>query len=175
MARLVLSDASPLIGLARVDGVSWLRDLFGVVVLTSDVEKELRGRGDLEPAIDKAINDGWLRRLGDSFHDKEAAPSADILIQPPHLGDGEWSTIVAAMNHKGPNLLLLDDRLARREAAAQGFQIAGTAAVIVLASRRNLVDSPRSVFERLLQSGFRMSPRVVREALAAVNCCREQK
>ena len=31
MARLVLADASPLIGLARVDGLRWLPPLFGTV------------------------------------------------------------------------------------------------------------------------------------------------
>lgn len=37
MARLVLTDASPLIGLARVQGLTWLADLFGEVVMPMEV------------------------------------------------------------------------------------------------------------------------------------------
>jgi predicted nucleic acid-binding protein len=145
--------------------VSWLHALFGVVVLTSEVERELWAGGVLERAIERALDEGWLRRF-DGFSEVTGGRSdADLPVRPPHLGDGEWSTIVAGLYHKGPTLLVLDDRLARREARAHGLEMAGTAAVIVAAARRNLVDSPQLVFDRLLQSGFRLSPRVIREAL----------
>ena len=41
MARLVLTDASPLIGLARVDGLNWLGALFGVVWMPVEVRREV--------------------------------------------------------------------------------------------------------------------------------------
>ncbi len=165
MARLVLSDASPLVGLARVDGVPWLRALFGVVSVTRQVEKELGGRATLEPAIAEAMNESWLRVLDRPVHDREAPGGPADGVRPPHLGDGEWSTILAAKNHDGPTLILLDDRLARREAGVMGLQVAGTAAIIVMANRRGLVASLPAVFERLLQSDFRISPQVIRSAL----------
>ncbi len=40
MARLVLADAGPLIGLARVDGLCWLQPLFGTVWMPSEVKTE---------------------------------------------------------------------------------------------------------------------------------------
>jgi predicted nucleic acid-binding protein len=172
MARLVLSDASPLVGLARVDGVPWLRALFAVVSVTRQVEMELGGRATLEPAIAEAMNEGWLRVADRPVHDGEASGGPADGVRPPHLGDGEWSTILAAKNHHGPALILLDDRLARREAGVMGLQVAGTAAVIVMANRRGLVASPSAVFERLLQSDFRISPRVIRSALEA---CEEEE
>jgi predicted nucleic acid-binding protein len=149
--------------------VSWLRALFGVVVVTSEVERELWAGGVLERTIERALEEGWLRRFDDCSELKGGRSVADLPVRPPHLGDGEWSTIVAGIDHKGPALLVLDDRLARREARAHGLEIAGTAAVIVAASRRNMVDSPKLVFDRLLQSGFRLSPRIIREALATVH------
>ena len=41
MACLVLADASPLIGLARVDGLRWLPPLFGTVWLPTEVHAEV--------------------------------------------------------------------------------------------------------------------------------------
>ncbi|WP_256363649.1 hypothetical protein [Thiohalocapsa sp. ML1] len=41
MARLVLTDASPVIGLARVDGLGWLGPLFGAVWMPPEVRAEV--------------------------------------------------------------------------------------------------------------------------------------
>jgi len=141
--------------------------LFEVVSVTRQVEMELGGQATLEPAIAEAMNDGWLRVLDRPVHDREASGCPADGVRPPHLGNGEWSTILAAKNHDGPALILLEDRLARREAGAMGLQVAGTAAVIIMANRRGLVASPATVFERLLQSDFRISPQVIRSALEA--------
>ena len=156
MALVVLSDASPLVGLSRIGGVDWLRELFGTVELTSAVRQEVE-RGHVEPAIAAALDEGWLRtRPGELLGDR-----------PSHLGLGEWSTIVAAREHTGPALVLLDDRLARREARAAGLNVAGTAAIVGLARRRGLIESARDVFELLLQSDFRIAPEVVLAVLEA--------
>jgi hypothetical protein len=40
MARLVLTDVSPLIGLARIDGLVWLGELFGVVWMPPEVRRD---------------------------------------------------------------------------------------------------------------------------------------
>jgi predicted nucleic acid-binding protein len=158
VARLVLSDTSPIIGLARVGGLRWLASLFGSMTVTPAVKEELDATDTLEPAIARALEQGWLAvRTGE--------PSGPR--RPPHLGDGEWSTLLAARAHSGPVLVLVDDRLARRECAAAGITVAGTAAVIAMAARRRLVPSARAVFEDLLRTGFRLAPGVIRAALDA--------
>lgn len=159
MARLILTDASPLIGLDRVEGLGWLRSLFGTVEMTRSVVLEVTGERGPEGGIVAAIDAGWLIARE---HDPEGP------ARPPHLGDGEWSTILAARECPGPCLALIDDRLARREARAAGVQLAGTAAVIGMARARGLIPSAREVFERLLQSDFRISPGVIRGVLERV-------
>ena len=129
MARLVLTDASPLVGLSRVGGVVWLEELFGSVEMTRAVRAELEKSG-LEPGISAGIDQGWLRTR---------ASDPTLAERPPHLGEEEWSTIVAGREHAGPVLLLLDDRLARREARTAGLSFAGTAG-----SGRERAHSPLS-------------------------------
>ena len=154
-AVLVLTDASPLVGLSRVGGVDWLRELFGTVAMTRTVRSEIEG-GGLEPQIVAVLDQGWLRTNPDH---------PELGERPSHLGSGEWSTIVAAREHRGPVLVLLDDRLARREALAAGLTIAGAAAIVGLARRQGIVESARDTFEQLLHSDFRMAPDVVRAVL----------
>lgn len=159
MARLVLTDASPLIGLARVDGIDWLRRLFGRVEMTAAVFRELAPAAGPEPVIARAVDQGWpVRRAQDL-----GGPP-----RPPHLGPGEWSTLVAARQREGQVLVLMDDRLARRETRARGLTVAGTAAVVGMARARGLIPSARNVFEALLQSDFRISREVIREVLERV-------
>jgi predicted nucleic acid-binding protein len=156
MARLVLTDASPLIGLSRVDGVAWLRALFGEVETTHTVFVELSAGSGPEAAIAEAIDAGWLT--------VSTRPSS--ASEPPqHLGPGEWSCIEAALEHNDRTLLLVDDRLARQEARRRGIRVAGTASLVGLAQRRGLIESAYDVFERLLQSDFRIAPSVVRAVL----------
>lgn len=156
MARLVLTDSSPLVGLSRVGGVGWLRELFGSVEMTPSVRRELGEGGAMEQAILDAMDQGWILTRPHDPHGPE---------RPPHLGDGEWTTILAAREHDGPALVLLDDLLAQREAKARGVSVAGTAAVVGLAQRRGVIDSAREVFEGLLRSDFRIAPEVIRAVL----------
>lgn len=62
MARMVVIDSSPLIGLAMVDGLPWLPELFDVVFLPESVKQEVLP-GKAAPgktAIAHAIASGWL-------------------------------------------------------------------------------------------------------------------
>ena len=62
MARIVVIDASPLIGLAMVNGLKWLPDIFGTVFMPETVKQEVlpdkAARG--EEAIAHAISAGRL-------------------------------------------------------------------------------------------------------------------
>lgn len=62
MARKVVIDSSPLIGLALVGGLDWLPTLFGLVFLPETVKQEVLPGKDAsgENAIAQAIDEGWV-------------------------------------------------------------------------------------------------------------------
>jgi predicted nucleic acid-binding protein len=151
MARLVLTDASPLIGLTRVDGPPWLGALFGVVWMPPEVRREVlpdRGHPDAG-AILAAQTADWLRETG-------PAP-----VEPPlpDLDEGEAACIRIALANAGPSQLLMH---------ARGLRVADTAAIIGLAEQRGLIASARGVFVRLHASDFRISAQVIATVLARV-------
>lgn len=61
--RLVVADASPLIGLAAAEGFELLRRLFGQITVTTHVRDEVLAGGELPGASELAgaIRDGWLK------------------------------------------------------------------------------------------------------------------
>lgn len=63
--KLIVSDASPLISLAKVGRLSLLRALFEKVVIEEEVKREAIDRGKEEGApdaliIENAIKEGWI-------------------------------------------------------------------------------------------------------------------
>jgi predicted nucleic acid-binding protein len=63
--KIVLADASPLIGLARVGGLLWLRKLYQTISITKAVRHEATGARELPGAvaISAALKQGWIREL----------------------------------------------------------------------------------------------------------------
>ena len=157
MAAIVIADASPLIALARVGGLSWLQQLFTEVMVTDAVLAEvLTGRyPDTEAPIRQARTAGWLQAV--------AIASTEPAL--PDLDEGEASSIRWALSRNGPALLLIDERSGRAVAQELGLSVAGTAAVIGLARQRGLIPSARQVFAALHASDFRIAPAVIQAVL----------
>ena len=157
MAAIVIADASPLIALARVNGLDWLQHLFTEVMLTDVVLAEvLTGRYPAtEVPIRQALAAGWLKTV--------AIPTSDPAL--PDLDEGEASSIRLALSCNGPALLLIDERSGRAVAQDLGLSVAGTAAVIGMARQRGLITSARQVFAALHASDFRIAPAVIQSVL----------
>jgi predicted nucleic acid-binding protein len=160
VVAIVIADASHLIGLARrVSGVSWLKDLFGVVLIPSVVADEvLTGHfPDQEALIQAAIEAGWLRL------------AVNIGTGPalPDLDEGEAASIRLALSFGPANstLLLIDERAGRATATEFGLTVAGTAAAIGMARQQGLITSARAVFAKLHASDFRISVPVIETVL----------
>lgn len=159
MAGNVLTDASPLIVLSRVGGLSWLPALFGRVHVPLPVRREVL------PDRNKAGED----QLRAAFTSKAFVMLKRDWKSPPFpfLGEGEAACIRAALHLRGQSLLLMDDRAGRATAVEHGLRVAGTAAIVAMAKRRKLIASATAVFEKLLQLEFRLSANVIRAALEA--------
>ena len=157
MAAIVIADASPLIALARVGGLSWLQQLFTEAMVTEVVLAEvLTGRyPDTETPIRQALAAGWLQTVAIATTDPEL----------PDLDEGEASSIRLALSRNGPALLLIDERSGRAVAQELGLRVAGTAAVIGLARQRGLIPSARQLFAPLHASDFRIAPAVIQAVL----------
>ena len=151
-------DASPLIGLAGVGGLIWLPKLYGAAYITQAVRDEvLPGRGlPGESDIRSALRRKHLRVL----RRKPTEPEF------PDLDGGEASTLRAAIGHGEGALIVIDDLAARQAAGALKLAFTGTVGVILDAKRAGLIDAVRPVFERLAQTDFRLSSRIVEEILA---------
>ncbi len=161
MARIVVIDSSPLIGLAIVDGLQWLPKLFDAVFLPESVKQEvLPGKAArCEEAIAQALAAGWI-----TVWPKPIESRLEI-----DLDMGETDCINLGLSHTDDVLLIMDEHAGRAVAKEKGLRVVGTAAIIGLAKKQGLIASAREVFGVLHSSDFRISAAVINQVLVSVN------
>jgi predicted nucleic acid-binding protein len=155
--KVVLADASPLIGLARIGRLGWLRKLYGPVFVTRAVRAEISVRGQPgAEALRDALRGRWIRQV-------RSEPKQPKFVR---LDVGEASLLRAAVALGDRALVLLDDAAARREARRLGIAFVGTAGVIVEARRAGLIEKASPEFARLTAEGFHLGEALVQAILA---------
>jgi predicted nucleic acid-binding protein len=161
--RVVIADAGPLIGLARIGCLDLLRALFGGVTITAvvaaeigiDAEPDLRA--DRRPgasAIAKARAAGWLS-IVESTDDP-----------------GERTTIALALHWQAAGaqvLVIVDDRCGRAEARSRRLPLIGTAALLVVAKQQQLIPACAPLMAALREEGYYLSDGLVAAVLAEVD------
>ncbi len=145
-SKIIISDTSCLVALERIEQLSLLRELFGVVFITEIVAAEFR----------KPLPD-WLIEVRVRNIEK-----FQELAQ--RLDEGEASSIALALE-VGNCQLILDDGAGRKAARQFGLDFIGTLGLGVEAKRRGLFDSVKPFIERLRQVDFRFSELVERDTL----------
>lgn len=155
-ARVVVSDAGPLISLGRLDLIGVLGALLTEVLVPEAVVRECLARpGNVDALrIGQALNQGLLR----SCH----TPPHDL----PGLGPGESAAILHALAIDA--MVLMDERAGRARAQELGLRVTGTLGVLVRARQLQIVGPLTPIVAALRASGQRLDDALVRHALAAV-------
>ncbi len=151
--RLVVADASPLIGLAVAGEFDLLRKLFGRIMITGSVRDEVLRGGNLPGSLElsNAIRTGWAVVV--------EAPLDTAAY--PGLGAGEASTLGYAAGHRASCLVLMDDLLGRSHAKASGFAHTGLAGILIAAKKEGLLSEVRPLLNKLAAGNFRLSRQLV--------------
>lgn len=156
MRSMTISDTSPLFYLYRLGLLEVLKDLYGTVTVPNAVRKELEIGGEQGEDIPHLENYPWIEIATVSM------PEYLKLISD--LGSGESEVLALAMKHPSPRVIL-DDKLARRIAAVQGFQITGTAGILLKAKQKRIIKTLKPIIEQLLTLGFYLKPELVNAIL----------
>lgn len=148
-----VSNASPLIVLAKADLLWILPRLFSSVFLPQAVRAEIE-TGEVNDPMRNALGScPWLAEV-------ELVPPLSPLSQW-QLGRGESEVIEYARLHA--NLVaLLDDRAARRAAEALGVKVRGTLSVVAMAARRGHIPSFDMAAKALKAAGLYLSDDLIR-------------
>ncbi len=87
-----------------------------------------------------------------------------VTVFPHRIHRGEAEVILLGLQHAHATVVL-DDWAARRYAAEAGLSVIGTVGLVVRAKRSACIPLAAPILEDLQREGFRISERVLREAL----------
>ncbi len=152
---IAVSDTSPICYLILTDEVHLLQKLFDQVVVPGAVITEL-----LHEDAPDAVR-GWAAKLPPWVSVLENSVCSTAGLEK--LQAGERAAILLAES-MAAELILLDERSARRIAAQRGMRITGTLGILGEAAARGMVDLPAAI-DRLRRTNFRCSPALMKATL----------
>jgi predicted nucleic acid-binding protein len=150
-----VTDASPLCYLILIGEIGVLSKVFARVVVPEAVIRELLHE-DAPAAVRDWASDppDWLGR---------ASPPDVVLPGMEKLQAGERAAIVLAESVHA-DIIVLDEKAARRIAENRGLSVTGTLGVLGEASTRGFLDLA-SAIDRLRRTSFRYSPALLKATL----------
>jgi predicted nucleic acid-binding protein len=154
----MISNSSPLIFLAKIDQLSLLKRLFGIVSVPSVVKEEVLN--EEKPgfvAVNDAIEKGWIKVVN---------PNKIINVK---LGKGESAAISLAKELNDD--LIIDDALGVRVARSLGIEAIRTTSVILTAVKKKIIGKKDAIklINRLLEEGYYIAPRFYAILLERLN------
>jgi len=156
---IVVSDASPLIGLAAVGHLDLLRRLYGEVMIPAAVHQELTASSKA-PGSTEIDSASWVQ--AQAVQNRSLVDALSL-----HLDLGEAEAIALAVEVDA-ELLLMDERRGRSAAVRLGRRVVGVLGVLIEAKRSGHLPAVGPVMEALsVQAGFRVSERLRRQVLEA--------
>ena len=150
----VVVNTSPLICLFKSGLQDLLPGLFQEISVPEAVMKEVTASGKSDFPAKNLAQQQWLKTA--------TGIPLDLRVLAWDLGPGESEVISFALINPSYRVVL-DDREARRCAVTLGCKSIGTAGILVLARRHNLLPSLREAFSKLSNSGLWLSRDLVEE------------
>lgn len=152
---IVVSDTSPVCYLLLINQILVLQRLYGCVIIPQAVADELRASES--PPVVKS----WIAQPPNWLQIQPIELSQDVELEK--LDPGEREAILLAEQLKA-DLVILDDKAARRIAVERGLKIIGLLGILKDATRYGLLDL-EATFEQLQDVGFWVAPSLLERLL----------
>ena len=146
----IVSNASPLINLARIGKLDLLHRLYGKLIIPEAVWHEVVVEGAGLPGAEEVKTSCWIKTQTVSNKQLVHALQED-------LAAGEAEAIALALEVEA-ELLLMDEHRGRETAHHLGLRYTGLIGVLIEAKGKGLIHSVKDYLDRLRQvAGFRVS------------------
>jgi len=144
----VISNASPLIGLSKINLVGILKDLWESIIIPQAVHREIVIEG-----IGKTGVDILAHACSEWIHVAAVSNKQEVKALQAMLDEGESEVIVLGQELNA-DLLLIDNREPRLFAKTVNLRVMGTVGIIEYAWRKKLIKDPLEQIQNLRLNGF---------------------
>lgn len=155
---VVVSNATPLIGLTKIGQLSLLRDLFQTVHIAQAVYEEVVVRGSNRPGATEIRQANWIQV-------KRVVDRTRVDYLRSDLDFGEAETLVLS-NELSADWVLMDEAKGRLAAELLGLPMIGTLGLLLLGKRMGKIAAVRPLLDTLRVNKFYIGDRMYRSILA---------
>jgi len=166
-----VSNATPLIYLARLGKLHLLKEIFTQVQIPPEVKIETTDRGKTKGysdayVIEQALNDGWI--IPNPLT-TENTKKSEALAQMTGIDIGEAQAIILT-KQKNEKVVLIDQSNAREVARRLGLSPRGTIYIILTATKKKLItkDDAKQMLATLIEENFHISANIYHDTLEAI-------
>ena len=156
----IVANSTPLIELSKIHRLELLRDVYHSIIIPEQVYAEVVIDGVGEPGATEVAESQWILRRAVTNENQVLRLHANT-----PLDLGECGAIVLAQEIDARQVII-DDRVARRVAMAQGLPVIGTVGVLLIAKARHIIPAVKPLLDELRLHGTRISPKLYRQTLA---------
>ena len=153
--RKVIVNSTPLITFSKLRHVFVLRELYEEIIIPVAVKNEVTVKNDLA-SQDILDNLSWIKVMDCPEFNRE------IFSSKLHAGEIEMLVLAHQLN---ADLLIVDDKPARKVANAMGFNITGTLGVLVKAKSKGIIKAVGPFVESMHEINIYLSDSAVEMAL----------
>lgn len=154
---VIISNASPLIGLAGIEQLHILKKLWSEIVIPEAVYREVVIDGKGKPGastIEEACKE-WIKVV-------PVKNRAEVEVLQTVLDEGEAEAITLGQEIKA-ELLMLDNKEPRNFARTVTLKVIGTIGVIRLAWTKGLIKEPIHEINKLCFNGFWIDEKLIEQ------------
>ncbi len=154
----IVSNASPLINLARIGQFDLLPRLYDIILIPQAVWDEVVVQGAGQPGAEEAGSATWITR-------KTVVNTQLVRALRQDLDAGEAEAIALALETEA-ELLLMDERLGRETARYMGLRFTGLVGLLIEAKHKGLISEVKPLLDVLRrEANFRVSDALYRRVL----------
>ncbi len=155
--RKVISNTTPLIGLADIGCFDVLQKLYEEIMIPAAVFEEVKS----EPARTLVRNSDFVY-----VYPVKDSQSRKMFSSRLHAGEVE---VMLLAEERQADLLIMDDNAAKKTAKFLGFKVTGTLGVLLKAKKEGHINDIGPLVEKLQETGFYVSPKVKQYFLEEAN------
>lgn len=154
---IVVSDAGPIIALARIGKLDLLKNIFKEIFVSKGTYHELVVKGKGKEGYKNIKSANWIK-----VKSIKNETSANILLLDLDKGEAESIVLAYELN---ANLLLIDELVARNIAESLGLKVSGTVGILLKAKKLGLITKIKPDLDELKNKNVWVSEEVYKKAL----------
>lgn len=157
----VIVNSTPLIALCNAELLDVLKEIYGEIIIPKAVFDEVTVKND------SACNQ--IKNHFDWIIVEEIQDATERKMYKAKLHAGEVDVMILAQSNPLADLVIIDDKAAKKTAKYLGLKVTGTLGVLLRAKKEGIIPSVKEAVNKIQKNGFYIEESIYKLVLEQAN------